>query len=193
MTTVPGFTVDVDHNPYLPTGGRLVSAVVTVTADAPEDTPLRPPGAGRAEIIIVDRSGSMAMPADKIAAARAATAAAVDVIGDGVWFAWPRRPSYARGRSGATAGAWAPAGRSASCARSPARRTGSSCLARAWSGRRGPRTRRCRPGSTRRWRITRARRSWPRRSRRGWRPASAGTRRRGDGDRAAGPGGGAGA
>ena len=84
---LPGFTVDIDHNPYLPTGGRHVSAVVTVTADAPEDTPPRPAGAGRAEIIIVDRSGSMAMPADKIAAARAATAAAVDVIGNGVWFA----------------------------------------------------------------------------------------------------------
>ena len=84
---LPGFTVDIDHNPYLPTGGRHVSAVVTVTADAPEDTPPRPPGAGRAEIIIVDRSGSMAMPPGKIAAARAATAAAVDVIGDGVWFA----------------------------------------------------------------------------------------------------------
>ena len=50
---LPGFTVDIDHNPYLPTGGRHVSAVVTVTADAPEDIPPRPPGAGRAEIIIV--------------------------------------------------------------------------------------------------------------------------------------------
>jgi hypothetical protein len=86
--SLPGFAVDVDHNPYLPAGGRRVSAVVTVTAGAPvEDAPPRQPGAGSAEIIIVDRSGSMAMPAGKIAAARAATAAAVDVIRDGVWFA----------------------------------------------------------------------------------------------------------
>jgi len=85
--SLPGFTVDIDHNPYLPAGGRHVSAVVTVTADAPEDTPPRQPGAGSAEIIIVDRSGSMALPAEKIAQARAATAAAVDVIRDGVWFA----------------------------------------------------------------------------------------------------------
>ena len=34
MTGLPGFTVDIDQNPYLPSGGRDVSAVVTVTADA---------------------------------------------------------------------------------------------------------------------------------------------------------------
>jgi hypothetical protein len=33
MTSPPGFTVDVDQNPYLPAGGRAASAVVTVTAD----------------------------------------------------------------------------------------------------------------------------------------------------------------
>jgi len=88
MTSLPGFTVDVDHNPYLPAGGRHVGAVVTVTAGAPvEDAPPMQPGGGSAEIIIVDRSGSMALPDDKIAAARAATAAAVDMIRDGVWFA----------------------------------------------------------------------------------------------------------
>ena len=101
MTTLPGFTVDIDQNPYLPAGGRDVSAVVTVTADSSGDAPARPgPGAGSAEIIIVDCSGSMDYPPAKLAAARSATAAAVDVIRDGTWFAiiagtskaWPVYP-----------------------------------------------------------------------------------------------------
>src|SRR5262249_49728054 len=33
MTGLPGFTVDIDQNPYLPAGGRDVSVIVTVTAD----------------------------------------------------------------------------------------------------------------------------------------------------------------
>ncbi|WP_246115621.1 vWA domain-containing protein [Trebonia kvetii] len=82
--SLPGFTVDIDHNPYLPAGGRLVSAVVTVTADVTDDA--QPTETGNsAEIIIVDRSGSMA--GDKIVAARSATAAAVNVTRDGTWFA----------------------------------------------------------------------------------------------------------
>jgi hypothetical protein len=88
MTSLPGFTVDIDHNPYLPAGGRDVSAVVTVTAEASDDTPPEPGAAGAsAEIIIVDRSISMGLPRSKIVQARAATAAAVDVIRDGTWFA----------------------------------------------------------------------------------------------------------
>jgi hypothetical protein len=87
MTSLPGFSVDIDHNPYLPAGGRDVSAIVTVTAGASDDMPpLGPGGAGgSAEIIIVDCSGSM--DGGKIDAARAATMAAVDVIKDGAWFA----------------------------------------------------------------------------------------------------------
>jgi hypothetical protein len=89
MTSLPGFTVDIDQNPYLPAGGRDVSAIVTVTADATGDTPPPRPGGdgGSAEVIIVDCSGSMDYPPDKIIEARAATAAAVDVLDDGVWFA----------------------------------------------------------------------------------------------------------
>jgi hypothetical protein len=88
MTSLPGFTVDVDHNPYLPVSGRHVSAVVTVTADASGGTPAEPGAAGNsAEILIVDCSLSMGMPRAKIIAARSATAAAVDVIRDGTWFA----------------------------------------------------------------------------------------------------------
>jgi hypothetical protein len=86
MTSSPGFTVHVDHNPYLPLGGRDVSAVVTVTAGAADDLPSAQVSAdGSAEIIIVDCSGSMS--GAKILAARAATSAAVDVIRDGARFA----------------------------------------------------------------------------------------------------------
>jgi len=101
MTSLPGFTVDVDHNPYLPVGGREVSAIVTVTADATGDAPApAAAGGGSAEIIIIDCSGSMDFPPAKMAEARAATAAAVDVIRDGTWFAivagtsttWPVYP-----------------------------------------------------------------------------------------------------
>jgi hypothetical protein len=102
MTSLPGFTVDIDQNPYLPVGGRDVSAIVTVTADETGDDPSAvPPDGGSAEIIIVDCSGSMDYPPAKLAEARAATAAAVDVITDGTWFAviagtstaWPVYPA----------------------------------------------------------------------------------------------------
>jgi hypothetical protein len=101
MTGLPGFTVDIDQNPYLPVGGRDVSAVVTVTADATGDAPAAAaPDGGSAEIVIIDCSGSMDYPPAKLAEARAATAAAVDVIRDGTWFAivagtsiaWPVYP-----------------------------------------------------------------------------------------------------
>ena len=79
MTQLPGFTVDIDQNPYLPVGGRDVSAIVTVTADETGDapSPVGGPQGGSAEIIIVDCSGSMDYPPTKLAEARAATAAAV--------------------------------------------------------------------------------------------------------------------
>src|SRR5580692_591536 len=102
MTSLPGFTVDIDQNPYLPAGGRDVSAVVTVTADETGDGPAEvPPDGGSAEIVIIDCSGSMDYPPAKIAEARAATAAAVDVIRDGTLFAivagtstsWPVYPT----------------------------------------------------------------------------------------------------
>jgi len=106
MTSLPGFTVQIDQNPYLPVGGRDVSAVVTVTADADADADGGGPSwqgsaDGSAEIIIVDCSGSMDFPPEKILAARAATSAAVDVIRDGARFAivagtntaWPVYPT----------------------------------------------------------------------------------------------------
>ncbi len=82
----PDFTVDIYQNEYLPEGGRDVNAVVTVTTAG---TAAAAPAAetDSAEIIIIDCSGSMSAPRSKIAEARAATAAAVDVIRDGVAFA----------------------------------------------------------------------------------------------------------
>src|SRR5262249_22959629 len=84
--SLPEFSVDVAQNEYLPEGGDDVHAVVTVTSP---DTELAAPGEdpGIAEIIIIDCSGSMRSPPTKIAEARAATAAVVDVIRDGVAFA----------------------------------------------------------------------------------------------------------
>jgi von Willebrand factor type A C-terminal domain/von Willebrand factor type A domain len=80
------FTVDISQNEYLPEGGDDVNAIVTVTSP---DTGLPAPtgNTGGAEIIIIDCSGSMRSPRTKIEQARAATAAAVDVIRDGVAFA----------------------------------------------------------------------------------------------------------
>lgn len=82
----PDFTVDIYQNEYLTEGGRDVNAVVTVTTAG---TVAAAPAAetNSAEIIIIDCSGSMGAPRTKIAEARAATAAAVDVIRDGVAFA----------------------------------------------------------------------------------------------------------
>jgi hypothetical protein len=91
------FTVDVFQNEYLPEGAREVNAIVTVTA--PDSLPsggaggagfgggFGGGGSGQAEIIIIDCSGSMDYPHAKIVQARAATAAAIDVIRDGVAFA----------------------------------------------------------------------------------------------------------
>ncbi|HEV2377511.1 MAG TPA: VWA domain-containing protein [Streptosporangiaceae bacterium] len=82
----PDFTVEVSQNEYLPAGGEDVNAIVTVTS--PDTLPTSPASsAGAAEVIIIDCSGSMKYPPTKIAEARAATVAALDVIRDGVAFA----------------------------------------------------------------------------------------------------------
>ena len=81
----PDFTVDIYQNEFLPAGGQDVSAVITVTSG--ESVPVAAEEVAGAEIIIIDCSGSMGSPRTKIAEARAATAAAVDVIRDGVAFA----------------------------------------------------------------------------------------------------------
>jgi hypothetical protein len=80
------FTVDIDQNQFLPDGGRTVNAVVTVTSSA-DMAPARSDTSRAAEIIMVDCSGSMDVPTTKMASARTAVAAAIDVLHDGTAFA----------------------------------------------------------------------------------------------------------
>jgi VWA domain-containing protein len=93
------FRVDVYQNEYLPEGAGEVNAIVTVTAtgagaeSAGSDAGGSDGSAGgassaaTAEVIIVDCSGSMHVPATKLTAAKHATAAAIDTLRDGVLFA----------------------------------------------------------------------------------------------------------
>ncbi len=81
MTT---FTAETYQNEYLADGAAEVNAVVTVTATGSSEAP---DSGGAAEIIIIDISGSMNYPATKLRAAQQATAAAIDCIREGVWFA----------------------------------------------------------------------------------------------------------
>ncbi|MEJ3748400.1 VWA domain-containing protein [Actinomycetes bacterium KLBMP 9797] len=80
------FTAEVDQNEYLPEGGRVVDAIVTVTA-AGGDLRAAVAAPTAAEVIMVDVSGSMGMPNNKIAEAKKATAVAIDTLRDGVAFA----------------------------------------------------------------------------------------------------------
>ncbi|QLE72105.1 VWA domain-containing protein [Streptomyces rectiverticillatus] len=101
------FTVEVYQNAHLPEGGREVNAIVTVTATGGgtmAETPLasrtplvphqspssygqRAAGPDAAVVVMVDCSGSMDYPPTKMRGARAATAAAIDTLRDGVAFA----------------------------------------------------------------------------------------------------------
>jgi hypothetical protein len=80
------FTVDIDQNQFLPEGGRTVNAVVTVTSSA-DMAPAPADESRSAEIIMVDCSGSMDVPSMKMASARTAVCAAIDVLHDGTAFA----------------------------------------------------------------------------------------------------------
>ncbi|MGH8909405.1 MAG: vWA domain-containing protein [Egibacteraceae bacterium] len=82
----PGFRIEVDQNEYMPEAGREVHAVVTVSGAAPAGTSPAETG-DAAEVLIIDCSGSMEYPAQKIVKAKEATAAAIDVLRDGVPFA----------------------------------------------------------------------------------------------------------
>ena len=86
MTQPAAFTAEVFQNQYLPAGGQIVDAVVTVTASgsglsAGGEAP------SAAEVIMVDCSGSMADPATKMSEAKKACAVAIDTLRDGVAFA----------------------------------------------------------------------------------------------------------
>ncbi|WPB93191.1 vWA domain-containing protein [Streptomyces malaysiensis] len=97
----PRFSVEVYQNEYLPTGGREVNAIITVTSAGGGATARRPipaPGvhdsasgqggtpARAAVVIMVDCSGSMNYPPTKMHHAQEATAAAIDTVRDGVAF-----------------------------------------------------------------------------------------------------------
>ena len=80
------FQAEVFQNQYLPAGGTVVDAVVTVTATGAG--PARATAAPTAaEVIMIDCSGSMASPAVKLSEAKKATMAAIDTLRDGVAFA----------------------------------------------------------------------------------------------------------
>jgi len=81
---VTTFTADTYQNEYLAEGATEVNAVVTVTATGAAEEPAV---TDAAEIIIIDISGSMNYPQTKLRAAQQATAAAIDCIREGVWFA----------------------------------------------------------------------------------------------------------
>jgi hypothetical protein len=80
----PPFSAQVFHNEFLPSGGRTVDAVITVTAHVDANGHGSTP---TAEVILVDCSGSMGQPWRKIRAARRATVAAIDALPDGARFA----------------------------------------------------------------------------------------------------------
>jgi von Willebrand factor type A C-terminal domain/von Willebrand factor type A domain len=94
------FQAAVYQNEYLPGGGMEVNAIVTVTAggwdgsaldgaQGPVDRP-QPVAPQAAEVILLDCSGSMAYPLAKLREAQSATAAAIDALRDGTWFALVR-------------------------------------------------------------------------------------------------------
>jgi hypothetical protein len=95
MSEQPDFSIKVDQNRYLPEGGREVNAIVTVEAIG---APLA--GAARstatAVVIIIDTSGSMSAPGNKMAAAKKAAQTAVDTLRDGVDFAVVSGSSWAK-------------------------------------------------------------------------------------------------
>lgn len=84
---VPDFQLDVYQNEYLPEGAREVNAIVTISSTGGGGGGSATASGEAAEVIIVDCSGSMHVPPTKLAAAKAATIAAIDTLRDGVYFA----------------------------------------------------------------------------------------------------------
>ncbi|MFD7261506.1 VWA domain-containing protein [Streptomyces sp. NPDC059874] len=86
--SAPRFSVEVYQNEFLPEGGRDVHAIVTVTATGGATATRASVAHGTAAVVImVDCSGSMEYPPDKMRGAREATAAAIDTLRDGTSFA----------------------------------------------------------------------------------------------------------
>jgi len=80
---VATFRAEVFQNEFLPDGGTDVHAIVTVSASGVGGAGTS--GAGVAEIVMIDTSGSMTGP--MLAAAKHAAQVALDHIPDGTWFA----------------------------------------------------------------------------------------------------------
>ncbi|WP_341719395.1 VWA domain-containing protein [Micromonospora sp. FIMYZ51] len=90
MNAAVEFSLEVNQNKYLPVGGTTMHAILSVTGRRATDGDDRAPGPDPAqlvEVLVIDCSGSMTDPPTKIGAARQATAAAIDVLPDGVRFA----------------------------------------------------------------------------------------------------------
>jgi von Willebrand factor type A C-terminal domain/von Willebrand factor type A domain len=87
MADQPAFKAELFQNPYLPAGGTVVDAVVTVTAsgDGMVAAGGAPPSV--AQVIMVDCSGSMTSPYTKLTEAKKATMTAIDTLREGVPFA----------------------------------------------------------------------------------------------------------
>jgi len=87
MADQPAFKAELFQNPYLPAGGTVVDAVVTVTASG--DGMVAAGGAlpSVAQVIMVDCSGSMTSPYTKLTEAKKATMTAIDTLREGVPFA----------------------------------------------------------------------------------------------------------
>src|SRR6266511_6390 len=86
MNDQPAFTAKVYQNQYLPVGGTVVDAVVTLTASgsglAAVGTPPTP-----AHVMMIDCWGSMNGAVTKIAEPKKARMSAIDTLRDGVAFA----------------------------------------------------------------------------------------------------------
>ncbi|MFE0047644.1 VWA domain-containing protein [Streptomyces albireticuli] len=91
----PTVAAQLGQNKYLAAGDGTVPAhaILTVETDGLDRLTAR---AGSAEVIVIDCSGSMNWPSTKIAAARRAAAAAVDVLRDGTRFALVEGTEHAR-------------------------------------------------------------------------------------------------
>jgi hypothetical protein len=86
VTDQPDFAVEVHQNEFLPEGGRAADAIVTVSSSGRARMGVsRDPS--RAEVIIIDTSGSMGYPNTKLNAAKQATITAIDTLKDGTAFA----------------------------------------------------------------------------------------------------------
>ncbi|MFD5826991.1 VWA domain-containing protein [Lentzea sp. NPDC060358] len=82
----PAFDLEVSQNAYLFAGETEMHAVLTVTAEGLEGLTGRE-ATTAAEVIAIDCSGSMHSPPTKLRAAQDATAAAIDALREGVFFA----------------------------------------------------------------------------------------------------------